>query len=90
MPWNALSSPIGSSSGAIPAPNLSWRSAKVRSNEARSRSSLFTKTSRLSPSSPASRHAARVCDSTPSTALTTSTTRSTTEQAALTSPKKSA
>ena len=53
MPWNADSSPIGSSSGAIPAPNLSWRSAKVRSNEARSRSSLFTNTSRLSPSSPA-------------------------------------
>ena len=42
------------------------------------------------PSSAASSQAASVWASTPSTALTTMTARSTTEQAARTSPKKSA
>ena len=42
-PWNAPSLPIGSSSGATPAPNASRSSASVASNDDRSRSSLLTK-----------------------------------------------
>ena len=45
---------------------------------------------RGTPSRVASRHTASVCTSTPSTALTTNTARSTTRSAARTSPRKSA
>ena len=81
-PRNAASSPMGSSSGAIPAPKASCSSSRVRSNEARSRSSLLTKISRGSPSSAAAFHMFAVCTSTPSTALTTNTARSATARAA--------
>ena len=40
------SSPIGSCSGATPAPNFAFSSSSVRENDARSRSSLFTKIAR--------------------------------------------
>jgi len=90
MPRKPASSPTGSSSGAIPAPKRSRRALSVRSKLARSRSSLLTKTSRGRPSSAASSHTASVWASMPYTALTTTTTRSTTEHAARTSPKKSA
>ena len=89
-PWNAASSPMGSSSGAMPAPKRSRSWSRVRVNEARSRSSLFTKIMRGRPSRSASRQMASVCTSTPSTALTTKTARSTTRSAARTSPTKSA
>ena len=48
-PRNAASSPIGSSSGATPAPSRSRSWSRVRGNEARSRSSLLTKTMRGRP-----------------------------------------
>ena len=40
------SSPIGSCNGATPAPNFAFSSSSVRENDARSRSSLFTKIAR--------------------------------------------
>ena len=90
MPRKPASSPTGSSRGAMPAPKRSCSAVRVRSKLARSRSSLLMKTRRGRPSSAASSQAASVWASMPSTALTTTTARSTTEQAARTSPKKSA
>ncbi len=89
-PRNAVSSPIGSSSGATPAPNFAFKSSSVRANDARSRSSLFTNTARGSLACAAIRHAISVCTSTPSTADTTNTARSAARKAAATSPTKSA
>ena len=80
MPRKPASSPTGSSSGAMPAPKRSWSAPRVRSKLARSRSSLLMNTSRGSPSSAARFQAASVWASMPSTALTTMTARSTTEQ----------
>ena len=80
MPRKPASSPTGSSSGAMPAPKRSWSALRVRSKLARSRSSLLMNTSRGRPSSAARFHAASVWASMPSTALTTTTARSTTEQ----------
>ena len=48
-PRSAASSPIGSCSGATPAPNCSFSWSSVRSNDARSRSSLLTKIARGMP-----------------------------------------
>ena len=49
MPLNAASSPIGSCSGATPAPKRSFSWSSVRENDARSRSSLLTKIARGMP-----------------------------------------
>ena len=89
-PRNSASSPIGSSSGATPAPKRSFSCSSVRSNDARSRSSLLTKITRGMPRSSAIFQATSVWTSTPSTAETTHTTRSTARSAAATSPTKSA
>ncbi len=89
-PEKVASSPIGSSRGATPAPNFALRSSRVRENEARSRSSLFTKIARGMFRSSARRQATSVCTSTPSTADTTKTARSAARSAAATSPTKSA
>ena len=90
MPRKSASDPMGSSSGATPAPSSARSSSSVRSKLARSRSSLFTNTMRGTPRRAASRQIAAVCTSTPSTADTTNTARSTTRRAAMTSPRKSA
>ena len=90
MPRKPDSSPMGSSRGATPAPNLSRSWSRVRSKLARSRSSLLTKNIRGRPRSAASRQAASVWTSTPSTALTTITARSATSRAAWRSVTKSA
>ena len=55
-PRNAASSPMGSSSGATPAPKAACSSSRVRSKDARSRSSLLTKMSRGSSSAAAAFH----------------------------------
>ncbi len=89
-PARFASSPIGSCSGATPAPNFAFNSSSVRENDARSRSSLFTKIARGSPRCSASFHAISVCTSTPSTAETTNSARSAAWIAAATSPTKSA
>ena len=70
-PLKSCSCPIGSSKGAtwLPKDDTSWSSVAWKS--ARSRSSLFTKMARGSPSSTASSHAYSVWTSTPSTAETT-------------------
>ena len=46
---SSASSPIGSCSGATPAPNLSLSWSRVRANDARSRSSLLTKIAAREP-----------------------------------------
>ena len=83
------SAPMGTWRGAtaVPKTALSWVS--VREKEARSRSSLLTKKARAMPSSPAMRHRASVCTSTPSTPDTTNRARSAARRAARASPTKS-
>ena len=55
-PRKLASSPIGSSRGATPAPKVLCRSSRVRSKDARSRSSLLTKIRRGRPRSAATFH----------------------------------
>ena len=59
MPRKSASAPMGSSSGATPAPSRSRSWSSVRSKLARSRSSLLTKIIRGTPSSAACRHTPR-------------------------------
>ena len=91
IPRNADSSPIGqlqrSDPGTECAPGDPRGSGRRRPGRGRACSRRRAGSNRARRRS---RQAARVCASTPSTALTTTTTRSTTEQAARTSPKKSA
>ena len=79
-PWNASSSPSGSSSGTKPAPNAARRASSTRWKSARGLSSLLTNTSRGMPVVGAAAHASSVPTSTPSTALTTITARSATDE----------
>ena len=90
MPRNDDSVPIGRCSGATPVPNRSFSWSRVRSNEARSRSSLLTKIARGMPRCSAIFQATSVCTSMPSTAETTNSARSAAWSAAPTSPMKSA
>ena len=90
MPSNSCSSPRGSSSGATCVPKARTSCSNVRSNEARSLSSLLTRMARGSPASTASSQATSVWTSTPSTADTTSSTASTAWMAERRSPTKSA
>ncbi len=89
-PPNSCSSPMGSWIGATCVPNAFVSSSKVRSNEARSRSSLFTKNARGRPASAAISHTTSCWTSTPSTAETTNRHASAARRAPLTSPMKSA
>ncbi len=76
--------------GATWVPNAPTSSSSVRSNEARSRSILFTTTARGSPASAASSQIISVWTSTPSTAETTNRHASAARSAPRTSPMKSA
>ncbi len=89
-PRKSPSSPMGISSGAIPAPSFSLSSSSVRVKDARSRSSLLTKTTRGVPSRSAIAQMISVPTSTPSTAETTKIARSATRRAVMTSQTKSA
>ena len=89
-PWKSASCPIGSSTGATPAPKAARMSASVRSKSARSRSSLLITMIRGTPRRAAARQASSVWACTPSVALTTTTARSTLARAVTISPAKSA
>ena len=75
-PPKSCSSPMGSWTGPTWVPNAFCSSSSVRSNEARSRSSLLTKNARGTPASTASSQTTSCWTSTPSTADTTKTQQS--------------
>ena len=75
------SAPIGISVATTCGPNASLSESSVRKKSARSRSSMFTKTSRATCSSCARSHRRRVETSTPITPLTTKTADSHTRSA---------
>ena len=87
-PRTSCSEPIGISVATTCGPNAAFRESSVRKKSARSRSSMFTKIRRESPSSAARFHRRSVCTSTPVTAFTTTTTESTTRIAARASATK--
>ena len=74
----------------MPAPKEARSSSSTRWKSARSLSSLLTKIMRGMRSSAQRRHSTSVWTSTPSTALTTKTAMSATDNAASTSAMKSA
>src|SRR5215217_6671706 len=77
----SCSEPIGISVATTCGPNAPLSDSSVRKKSARSRSSMFTKTSRATPSSEARAHNRWVETSTPITALTTNTADSHTRRA---------
>src|SRR3954451_24964494 len=87
-PLNSCSAPIGISVATACGPKLSLSWSIVRKKSARSRSSMFTKMSRESPSSLARCHRRSVFTSTPITPFTTKTALSHTRSAAMASATK--
>ena len=87
-PRMSCSVPIGISVATTCGPKASLSELRVRKKSARSRSSMFTKTSRARPSAWARLHSRSVCTSTPITALTTTTAASTTRRLASVSAMK--
>src|SRR5215216_129067 len=81
MPRMSCSEPIGISVATTCGPKAAFSDSSVRKKSARSRSSMFTKTSRATPSSCARCHRRCVPTSTPITALTTNTADSHTRSA---------
>src|SRR5215217_3726294 len=81
MPRMSCSEPIGISVATTCGPKAAFRDSRVRKKSARSRSSMFTYTSRATPSSWARCHSRWVPTSTPSTPLTTKTADSHTRSA---------
>src|SRR5215217_742322 len=81
MPRMSCSEPIGISVATTCGPKAAFRDSRVRKKSARSRSSMFTYTSRATPSSWARCHRRWVPTSTPMTALTTNTADSDTRSA---------
>src|SRR5215208_3399997 len=80
-PRISCSEPIGISVATTCGPKAAFRESSVRKKSARSRSSMFTYTSRATPSSCARCHRRWVATSTPITALTTNTADSHTRSA---------
>ena len=80
-PRTSCSEPIGISVATTCWPNADLSDSSVRKKSARSRSSMFTNTSRARSSSAARCHSLVVCTSTPITALTTNTADSLTRRA---------
>src|SRR3954454_15476301 len=80
-PRTVCSEPIGISVATTCGPNASFSESRVRKKSARSRSSMFTKTSRATCSSCARSHRRCVETSTPITPLTTKTADSHTRSA---------
>src|SRR5215208_5726998 len=80
-PRISCSEPIGISVATTCGPKAAFRESSVRKKSARSRSSMFTYTSRATPSSWARCHRRWVPTSTPMTALTTNTADSDTRSA---------
>ncbi len=87
-PRTSCSAPIGISVATTCGPNDSLSDSSVRKKSARSRSSMFTKISRDSPSSSARAQSRSVLTSTPITAFTTKTAPSQTRSAASASATK--
>ena len=88
MPRVSCSEPIGISVATTCGPNAALSESRVRKKSARSRSSMFTKTSRARPSSFARCQSRSVVTSTPITPLTTNTALSQTLSAASVSATK--
>ena len=88
MPRTSCSVPIGISVATTCGPNAAFSESRQRKKSARSRSSMFTNTSRARPSESARRQSRSVWTSTPMTALTTKTAASTTRSAASVSATK--
>ena len=86
MPVSSCSEPIGMCTATHFAEIPLRRASSVRKKSARSRSSMFTNTTRARPSSSASLHARAVPTSTPMTAETATSTPSTTRAAHRSSP----
>src|SRR5919204_2164656 len=80
-PRNSCSEPIGISVATTCEPNADFSDSNGRKKSARSRSSMFTNTSRARSSSAARCHSRAVLTSTPITALTTNTADSHTRRA---------
>src|SRR5215213_1106731 len=87
-PWSSCSLPIGISVATTCWPKACLRDSSVRKKSARSRSSMFTKRIRASPSSDARSQSRLVVTSTPITPFTTKTAPSTTRSAASASAMK--
>src|SRR5579859_1215454 len=85
-PVNSCSAPIGSATATQEPDSCSWIWPSARKKSARSRSSMFTSTTRARPPSSARRHTRPVPTSTPITALTTTSAPSVTVNAAIASP----
>src|SRR5207244_5138973 len=90
MPVSSCSLPIGRWTATQRSDSCSRSWPSVRWKSARSRSSMFTKSTRESPSSSARCHIRPVCTSTPITPLTVKSAPSTTRSAAIASPTKPA
>src|SRR5581483_9688226 len=88
MPVSSCSAPIGSSTATQRSESCAWSAARVRKKSARSRSSMFAKTTRESPSASARLHTRVVVTSTPMTAETTTRAPSTTRRLAIVSAWK--
>ena len=88
MPVSSCSAPIGMCTATHCVDSWLRSASSVRKKSARSRSSMFTKTTRASPRSSASFHARDVPTSTPMTADTTTSAPSTTRAAQRNSPWK--
>src|SRR3954462_11214815 len=84
-PRSSCSDPIGISVATAWGPKLSFSCSSVRKKSARSRSSMFTKIRRESPSSLARCHSRSVFTSTPITPFSTNTALSHTRSAAIAS-----
>ena len=87
-PRTSCSEPIGISVATTCCPKAAFSDSRQRKKSARSRSSMFTNTSRARPSSSARRQSRSVWTSTPITPLTTNTAASTTRSAASVSATK--
>src|SRR5918994_4401854 len=87
-PWSSCSLPIGISVATTWGPKACLSESSARKKSARSRSSMFTKTMRASPSSEARSQRRLVVTSTPITPFTTNTAPSTTRRAASASATK--
>src|SRR5215208_6487270 len=87
-PWSSCSLPIGISVATTCGPKACLSESRERKKSARSRSSMFTKMVRASPSSDARSQRRLVVTSTPITPFTTKTAPSTTRSAASASAMK--
>ena len=89
-PVSSCSAPIGRWTATHFSDSCARSASSARKKSARSRSSMFTKTTRERPPSSARCQCRDVCTSTPMTALTTKSAPSTTRSAAIASPWKPA